>query len=319
MAVFTPIKPNELLPWLNDLNINSLHSLEGIISGIENTNYFVDTNCGQFVLTIFEKLNAQELPYYLGLMEHLANNHLPVPRPIANANNGALFSFLHQKPAALVNRLPGQSVSQPNTAQCYAIGEFCAKAHRTAHNFSQYYVNPRGLKWWQATQNAVKPFLPKTLANLLEEEINEQTAFANSKLYHALPEGPVHADLFRDNALFEGDRLGGVIDFYFAGNDKWLFDLAVCVNDWCINHQTGEILQPLAKALLNGYAKVQAFSLDDQQAWPMMLRAAALRFWISRLYDFYLPRPAEMLKPKEPSHFERVLLQRRQGNIPSLN
>ncbi len=319
MAVFTPIKQDELLPWLNQLNINSLHALEGIASGIENTNYFVNTNCGEFVLTVFEKLGSQELPYYLGLMEHLAANQLPVPRPKANPNSSELFSFLHKKPAALVDRLPGQSVTQPNSAQCHAIGEFCAKAHRAASNFKPYYANPRGLPWWQITQATVQPFLPQSLANLLEEEIKEQTAFSNTAPYRSLPEGPIHADLFRDNALFEGDRLGGVIDFYFAGNDKWLFDLAVCINDWCINHLTGEIQPHLATALLEGYAKIQAFSIADQQAWPMMLRAAALRFWISRLYDFYLPRPAEILTPKDPTHFERILLQRRSGNIPLLN
>lgn len=317
MAVFTPVSEQALTPWLHERSAGELVNLKGIASGIENTNYFVDTSTGRHVLTIFEKLTAQELPYYLGLMQHLSQAGLPVPKPAASSA-GDLFSSLMGKPAALVDRLPGESAMKPNEAQCRAIGEFCAKAHHAARTYSLRHDNPRGLRWWEATQAQVHPFLPSELCGLMDDEISIQQDFARTPAYQAMDRSAVHADLFRDNALFVGDRLGGVIDFYFAGDDTWLFDLAVCVNDWCINHQTGHIEAALAQSLLEGYASLQAFSDNDRKAWPYMLRAAALRFWMSRLFDFYMPREAEMLTPKDPTHFERILKLRRAGDIAPL-
>ena len=317
MAVFTPVSEETLIPWLHERSAGELVNLKGIASGIENTNYFVDTSTGRHVLTIFEKLTAQELPYYLGFMQHLSAAGLPVPRPAATSG-GLLFSPLMGKPAALVDRLPGESAMKPNAAQCHAIGQFCARAHQAARSFDMRHDNPRGLPWWTATQTQVHPFLPAELCTLMDDEIGIQQDFVRTSSYLALERSAVHADLFRDNALFVGDRLGGVIDFYFAGDDTWLFDLAVCINDWCINHQTGHIEPQLAHAMLEGYATTQPFSDNDRKAWPYMLRAAALRFWMSRLYDFYMPREAEMLTPKDPTHFERILKLRRAGDIAPL-
>lgn len=317
MAVFTPVSEDALTPWLDERNVGDLVNLKGISSGIENTNYFVDTTQGRHVLTIFEKLTAAELPYYLGLMQHLAAAGLPVPKPTP-VSGGALFSPLMGKPAALVERLPGESAMHPNEAQCRAIGEFCAQAHHAAASFSLHYDNPRGLPWWLATQTAVHPFLPADLCSLLDDEIAVQRDFAQTETYRSLPRSAVHADLFRDNALFVGNTLGGVIDFYFAGDDTWLFDLAVCINDWCIHHPTGRIEPALAQAMLAGYEAHQPFTETDRKAWPYLLRAAALRFWMSRLFDFYMPRPAEMLTPKDPAHFERILKLRRLGDITPL-
>ncbi|MCE2678916.1 MAG: homoserine kinase [Burkholderiales bacterium] len=317
MAVFTPVSPTELMPWLAARQVGDLLEVKGIASGIENTNYFVNTTQGQFVLTIFEKLTEKELPYYLGLMQHLAKQGLPVPAPFP-LPDGRLFSSLMGKPAALVNRLAGASVFDPNEQQTRDIGEFCAQAHHAAKNFALKYPNPRGLAWWESTQAAVQPFIPEALRQLMDEEISIQKYFATTPLYQSLPKSAVHADLFRDNALFTETALGGVIDFYFAGDDAWLFDLAVCINDWCIDHASGAIKPALANAMLEGYACHQAFTDEDMEAWPLMLRAAALRFWMSRLFDFYLPRPAEMLTPKDPSHFERILKLRRAGDIAQL-
>jgi homoserine kinase type II len=317
MAVFTPVAQEDLAPWLHDRSVGELVKLKGIASGIENTNYFVDTESGRFVLTIFEKLTARELPYYLGLMAHLAARGLPVPSPKPSAS-GNLFSTLMGKPAALVDRLPGESAMQPNAAQCRAIGLFAAQAHHGARDFALRHDNPRGLSWWESTRVEVHPFLPADLCQLMDDEVATQIDFSRSADYALLPRSAVHADLFRDNALFTGDVLGGVIDFYFAGDDAWLFDLAVCMNDWCINHQSGAIQPDLANAMLRGYASEQPFTAADQKAWPYMLRAAALRFWMSRLFDFYMPRPAEMLTPKDPTHFERILKLRRLGDIPPL-
>lgn len=317
MAVFTPVSEEALQPWLQARGVGELVNLKGISAGIENTNYFVDTTTGRFVLTIFEKLTAAELPYYLGLMLHLAAQGLPVPRPTA-LSDGALFSPLMGKPAALVERLPGESAMTPNAAQCEAIGDFCARAHQASRSFPVKHDNPRGLPWWLATQEAVHAFLPADLCSLMDDEIGIQTDFACSVTYAQLPRSAVHADLFRDNALFTGNSLGGVIDFYFAGDDTWLFDLAVCVNDWCIHHATGHIDHDLAQALLIGYARHHVFTESERKAWPFMLRAAALRFWMSRLYDFYRPREAEMLTPKDPTHFERILKLRRLGDVAAL-
>jgi homoserine kinase type II len=312
MAVFTRVTQNELQQWLKNLHCGELISFQGIESGIENTNYFVDTESGRYVLTLFEKLTSEELPFYLGLMKHLAEKNLAVPRPIAS-KNGALFTPLNGKPATLVNCLQGSSVEHPNTAQCREIGLFSAQAHLAVKDFPDYLPNPRRLAWIQSTMKELNPHIPDSIGSLLQSEVDHQSAVASCSSYQMLPKGAVHADLFRDNALMQGDQLGGVIDFYFAGVDTFLFDLAVTVNDWCINLNTGELIPDLIEALLGGYQEVRRLSLIECEHWQNMLRAAALRFWTSRLYDFYIPRQAEVLNAKDPKHFERILRARRQS------
>lgn len=312
MAVFTRITQDELQRWLEGRKCGELLSFEGIESGIENTNYFVNTSTGRFVLTLFEKLRAEDLPFYLGLMEHLANKGLAVPGPIANAK-GELFNTLHGKPATLVTCLSGKSVDHPNAAQCHAIGKFSAQAHLAVADFAGNTPNPRGLAWIEKAMNELDDHLPDAVCKLLHDEVSHQKIVAAGNAYKTLPKGAVHADLFRDNALMQGDALGGVIDFYFAGVDTFLFDLAVTANDWCINLNSGELKDDLLDALLTGYQEVRPLTIHERELWQDMLRAAALRFWASRLYDFYMPRKAEVLNIKDPQHFERVLLARRQG------
>lgn len=312
MAVFTRITQTELQQWLQGRDCGELLSFQGIESGIENTNYFVNTSKGRFVLTLFEKLTAQDLPFYLGLMQHLATKGLAVPGPIPNTR-GELFSELNGKPATLVNCLEGKSVEYPNAAQCRQIGRFCAQAHLAVADFSGMTPNPRGLAWIESAMNSLDSHLPVAVRKLLHDEVNHQKAVAERHAYKMLPKGAVHADLFRDNALMLGDSLGGVIDFYFAGVDTFLFDLAVTVNDWCIQLSTGELNPELLGALLDGYQSERPLSAHECELWQDMLRAAGLRFWTSRLYDFYMPREAEVLNVKDPKHFERVLLARRQG------
>lgn len=317
MAVFTRVTQTELQEWLKNRNCGELLSFEGIQSGIENTNYFVNTSAGRFVLTLFEKLTAGDLPFYLGLMEHLAKKGLAVPGPIASVN-GDLFNELNGKPATLVNCLKGSSVDSPNVEQCREIGKFSAYAHLAVDDFSGNIPNPRGLEWIEGAMHALQDHLPGTTYELLQSEVSHQKAVAQTQTYKSLPKGAVHADLFRDNALMQGDALGGVIDFYFAGVDTFLFDLAVTANDWCINLQTGEFEEAQLESLLAGYQEVRPFNEAEQSLWQDMLRAASLRFWASRLYDFYMPRDAEVLNVKDPAHFERILLARRQG-IPSFS
>lgn len=317
MAVFTRITHEDLQHWLAGRACGTLQSFEGISSGIENTNYFVNTTTGRYVLTIFEKLTEADLPFYLGLMQHLAGKGLPVPGPVAG-RQGELFNPLMGKPATLVNCLAGQSVDAPSAVQCGHIGEFSAKAHQAVVDFAGNTPNPRGLDWIKQSALTLKPHIPADKLNLLEDEVAHQSAIAQSAAYLALPRGAVHADLFRDNALMQGEQLGGVIDFYFAGVDTFLFDLAVTANDWCINHITGEFKQDQLEALVTGYAKHRPFTEDDQALWPHLLRAAALRFWTSRMMDYYMPRKAEVLNVKDPAHFERILLDRRQRAYPAL-
>jgi homoserine kinase type II len=316
MAVFTRITHAELQEWLAGRNCGELLSFEGIQSGIENTNYFVNTDKGRFVLTIFEKLSSAELPFYLGLMQHLAEKGLAVPGPIADAQ-GHLFNTLNGKPATLVNCLAGRSVEEPTSMQCKEIGRFCAQAHLAVNDFTGAVPNPRGLAWIEGAADEIQQFLPGDICALLLDEVAHQKNVAASKAYQNLEKGAVHADLFRDNALMTGEKLGGVIDFYFAGVDTFLFDLAVTVNDWCIDLATGELKTEQLNAFLQGYQELRRLNDSERTLWQDMLRSAGLRFWTSRLYDFYKPREAEVLNTKNPVHFERVLLARRRG-VPLL-
>ena len=312
MAVFTPVSRTELEHWLAGFDLGALVSHEGIASGIENTNYFVDTDGGRFVLTLFERLDATQLPFYLGLMRHLAARGIACPDPVPN-RHGALLSTLNGKPAALVSRLRGASQMSPAPVHCAQVGRLLAGMHLAAADYPGRLPNLRGLAWWIETAPRVAGFLAPQAAAMLADELAAQRAFGESELCAALPGSAVHADLFRDNVLFEGDELGGAIDFYFAGCDTWLFDLAVTCNDWCIDDASGRFDEPRLAALLSAYLQVRRPLPAERQAWPLMLRAAALRFWLSRLFDFHLPRPAQMVTPKDPAHFERVLLLRRQS------
>jgi homoserine kinase type II len=317
MAVFTPVTREQLEQWLGHYELGRLLAFEGIASGIENSNFFVDTERGRFVLTLFERLDAGQLPFYLGLMHHLAAAGIPCPDPVPGRDGAALRS-LNGKPAALVTRLRGRSEMHPGVEECAQIGATLARMHLAAADYDGRQPNLRGLAWWQEATPRVLPFLDAAQALLLRDELAAQSAFAGSETYAALPGSAVHADLFRDNALFEDGRLGGIIDFYFAGRDTWLFDLAVTCNDWCIDDASGRFDGARLAALLQAYAGVRGPAAAEREAWPMMLRAAALRFWLSRLYDLHLPRPAEMVTPKDPTHFERILRARRAG-VPALD
>ena len=277
---------------------------EPIKAGIENTNYFVDTTQGRYVLTLFERLPAHELPFYLDLMAHLARHGIPCPAPIANLNDQYLGT-LNGKPAALVTRLGGQSIEKPGAAHCTELGSLLARMHLAGRSYGAYLENPRGPKWWRFAAQEVKRFLKLAEAKGLDKELEYQAQHR----FPDLPRGPVHADLFRDNALFDGGRISGVIDFYFAGIDCLLYDLAVCANDWCLDKDYS-LHRSLAKSLLDAYHAVRPVTALEREAWPVMLRAGALRFWLSRLYDLHLPRPGMLVHAHDPEHFRRVLEKR---------
>jgi homoserine kinase type II len=310
MAVFTPLARDDVNRLLAHYPLGELRGYEGISSGIENTNFFVDTTHGRWVLTIFERLSFAQLPFYLELMRHLARRDLPVPEPQEN-NACSLLSELKGKPVAIVTRVPGRWILQPSEAQCARIGELLARMHLGAADFPRFQPNLRGIGWWKATLPKLEPHIPDHLFHLLAEEVIHQDTFFRSPGFEALPAGPVHADLFRDNVLWEGEddaaTVGGVIDFYFAGCTLWLYDLAVTVNDWCVDLDSGEFDRPRASALLAAYHAVRPLTPAEHRCWQTVLRGAALRFWISRLYDYYLPRPAEVLTAHDPTRFERML------------
>ena len=313
MAVFTEVSESKAQELLTQLQLGDLVELQGIQGGIENTNYFLTSSVGAYVLTLFERLTHQQLPFYLHLMKHLAHHGIPVPDPVANSDGDILLT-LEGKPAAVVNRLMGRSELAPTPQHCRAVGDMLARMHFAGKDYNRHQPNLRGLAWWNETIPVVLPFLNASQSSLIQSELAFQNHAANSSAYEALPRGPVHADLFRDNVMFEGAgnslQLTGFFDFYFAGVDTWLFDLAVCLNDWCIDLDTGALHVEKTTALLAAYQAVRPLISAERQLLNPMLRAGALRFWTSRLWDFHLPREASMLTPHDPTHFERVLRQR---------
>ena len=305
MSVYTAVTEAELDAWLKQYSVGALKSLEPIKAGIENTNYFVTTAQGAYVLTLFERLPAAELPFYLDLMAHLARHGIPSPAPIADLADHYLQT-LKGKPAALVTRLPGRSIERPGEAECAELGALLARLHLAGRSYPAYLENPRGPKWWRLAANDLKPHIAKEEGALLESEL----AFQAQHRFPDLPRGPVHADLFRDNTLFQKGRITGVIDFYFAGVDCLLYDVAVCANDWCLAEDLG-LDEARTAALLSAYEVVRPLTPGERAAWPVMLRAAALRFWLSRLHDFHLPRPGMLVHKHDPGHFRRILECRR--------
>ena len=314
MSVFTPVSQSQLAAWLKNFSVGEPVALEPIAAGIENSNFFVTTSQGRYVLTLFERLPAPELPFYLELMAHLARHGIPCPAPIADLGDRYLSS-LNGKPAALVTRLEGGSIESPGTAECAELGALLARMHLAGRSYGAYLENPRGPKWWRHAARKVRPFLDASRARLLDDEMR----FQSQHRFPDLPRGAVHADLFRDNALFSGGRISGVIDFYFAGVDCFLFDLAVCANDWCLLDPGGDrrLDAPRTCAFLGAYHAVRPFEAAERDAWPVMLRAAALRFWLSRLFDKHLPRQGQLVKVHDPVHFHDILVLRAAPGAPA--
>lgn len=309
MAVYTEVSFDEAGAFLGSLNLGQLQSIKGAAGGIENTNYFVDTDQGQYVLTLFERLSFEQLPFYLHLMKHLAAHGIPVPDPVADSR-GNILHRLKGKPAAVVNKLRGHSELAPTPAHCTALGDMLARMHLAGQDYPRQQPNLRALSWWNETVPLVLPHLSAAQRSLLLGELAYQNHIAASSAYASLPRGAIHADLFRDNVMFEDGELTGFFDFYFAGCDTFLFDIGICLNDWCIDLASGALDTARADALLTAYQSVRPLTTQERTLLAAMQRAGALRFWISRLWDFHLPRDAAVLKAHDPSHFERVLRER---------
>ncbi len=313
MAVYTEVGFDAAAALFASLKLGRLTDLQGIKSGIENTNYYATTERGQWVLTLFERLTRAELPYYLRLMQHLAAAGIPVPAPQADAA-GELLHELAGKPTSIATRLPGSHRLAPAATHCVQVGAMLARMHLAGASFAMQQPHLRGLAWWQETVPVVLPHLQEAQpeqAALLREELQFQVQWAASAAGQALPRGPIHADLFRDNVMFDDtagdDRLCGFFDYYFAGTEHLLFDVAVCINDWCCDLDSGRLDEARAGAFVAAYAAVRPLVPAERRLMPALLRAAAFRFWLSRLWDWHLPRSAALLSPKDPGHFERVL------------
>lgn len=314
MAVYTEVSFAQAAALLDHLQLGRLRALEGCSSGIENTNYFATTDRGDYVLTLFERLNFEQLPFYLRLMKHLAQSGVIVPDPAADAT-GNLVHPMQGKPAAVVNRLRGACELQPGPAHCAQVGTALARMHLAGQSFGMAQAHLRGLAWWNDTVPLILPHASAAQSALLQSELGYQNALAARADWAALPRGPIHADLFRDNVMFEtaadgGPRLSGFFDFYFAGVDTLLFDIAVAINDWCVHLPLAQTDLGRSHALLEAYGRVRPLGAEERRLLPDALRAAALRFWISRLWDWHLPRQASMLKPHDPGRFESALRQR---------
>ena len=313
MSVFTHIEFSELNLWLQysgfSESIGELVELKGIAAGITNTNYFVTTSLNgrqhRFVLTIFEKNEFDELPYFVELMTHLATHNVLCPTPIKN-KEGVALGLLQGKPTLLVSCLNGRDVEQPTEAQCAQVGRVLAEMHIAGESFAEVSKNQRGLDWRIATAEKVIDKLPMADQDLLKQELAFQARLDLSNL----PRGVIHGDLFRDNVLFDGDQLGGFIDFYYACDDILAYDVAIAVNDWCMidsGADAGKFDEPRLNAFMQAYTKVRPFNDIEQHAWRGLLRIAALRFWLSRLYDSHYPQAGELTHAKDPEHFKKIL------------
>ncbi|WP_423823086.1 homoserine kinase [Salinisphaera sp. SPP-AMP-43] len=315
MSVYTRVEVEDLRALLADYAVGELEDFTGISAGVTNTNYFVDTTLGRWVLTLFEQVEADELPFFMQLMDHLAGHGVPCAHPVAR-NDGGFLSAVAGRPAALVYRLNGRSEEAPEPTHCRSLGGVVAEMHRAVAGFTPIQRNPRDLDWIQTAAERLDSALPATERALLLEEIAFQTDTAQS-LYAELPAAVVHADLFRDNVLFDTYRVSGLIDFYYACHDYLLFDLAIICNDWAFDDRDRYQAEHW-QAFMRAYARRRSPTDAEIAAWPAMLRAAALRFWVSRLIDAHFPMSGEDVHIKDPTPFKRLLLAHREAVPPLL-
>lgn len=305
MSVYTEITQQQLENLLTNYTIGELTDYSGISDGIENTNYYVNTTSGNFVLTIFESLQKEQLPYYVELMAFLNERGIPSAHPIADQKNNFLQSH-NNKPAIIMQRLSGASVINPTLQHCEMIGFALARLHVIGLFFQKHQADLRGEIWRLQMGESLLELMSGEDAELLESELKLHGAVDST----ALPRGVIHADLFRDNALFQGEQLTGILDFYNACNGTMLYDLAITVNDWCVDTD-GNLDMQRASALCQAYHSVRSVTSQEREQWPMMLRIGALRFWLSRLWSQFHPSTGMMTFQKNPAEFRQIILAHR--------
>jgi homoserine kinase type II len=313
MSVYTKVEPDELFAFLQRYSIGKLIHYAGISAGVTNSNYWLETEMGQYVLTLFEHLDSTGLDYVLGLQHHLADKGVSCTAPIVD-NEGLLFSPLNHKLATIVNRIPGSVCRNPSVDQCRQIGAELASFHLAGLSYNNHKSNSRGLNWWKSISQQLHDVLDDADLNLINLVIEdfELTDLAD------LPQGALHGDLFHDNVLFDGDCLGGIIDFDYACYDYLVYDMAVTANDWCIDSE-GALLPEKMSGFIAAYDEIRLLQGCELTALPIMLEVAALRFWLSRLYDLNFPLKGELTFVKDPVEFRKMLLLRREKPISFTN
>lgn len=302
MSVYTSISDDEMLQFLKQYDLGDFMSLQGIAQGITNSNYFLTTSSGKYVLTVFEVLKQEELPFFLLLKQHLSENNVACPAPIAR-KDGRLDSILAGKPACLVTCLKGSDTSWPTEKQCFNTGAMLAKMHLARQNFPLQMDNPRYRSWWHSSSLQLLPVLEQDDAALLKSEI----AYLDEHSEEELPSGIIHADLFKDNVLLDGETVAGFIDFYYACEGNFMYDLAIAVNDWA-RTADNKLNHTLEAAFIAGYEQVRPLSEAERAYYPIAQRAGCIRFWVSRLLDFHFPQEGEMTFIKDPNAFRDLLL-----------
>jgi len=305
MAVYTEVSDDELASFIASYGLGELLSFKGIAEGVENTNYIVHTSKGPFILTIYEKrVEVSDLPFYLGLMEHLAEHGVTCPTPVRNGA-GKNLSELAGRPAALVTFLEGFWVRRPTAAHCMCVGRALAEMHLGGEGFALRRANALGLSGWRPLYERFAPQADEIVPDL-SALVEGELAFLEANWPPSLPEGVIHADLFPDNVFFIGDRLSGLIDFYFACNDALAYDIAVCLNAWCFEKDNSFNLTK-GQALLRGYESVRPLDAAERAAMPTLARGAAMRFLLTRAYDWLNTPKDALVSPKNPMEYVRRL------------
>jgi homoserine kinase type II len=306
MAVYTDVAADELAEFLGTYDIGELLSYKGIAEGVENSNFLLHTTSGYFILTLYEKRVAKsDLPFFLGLMTHLASNGISCPQPL-KTRGGEVLSQLAGRPAAIINFLEGIWPRKPNAAHCAGVGQALAKMHLAGRDFSMSRANALSVSGWRPLFDAAA-----SRADTLQHGLR---AFIGAELDHLegnvwptnLPQGVIHADLFPDNVFFLGERVSGIIDFTFACNDMLAYDVAICLNAWCFESDCSFNVTK-ARAFLGGYGRERPLSGAEQSALPLLARGAALRFLLTRLVDFLNVPPGALVRPKDPLEYVRKL------------
>ena len=301
MSVFTPVSEDEARGLLEHYTLGELESLVGIAQGVENTNYFLTTTTGEYVLTLFEHIPRDDLPFYVGLMDHLAGREVVCPAPLKR-DDGEMLSELNGKPAVIVTKLPGKPRTRPNAHDCREAGRILADIHVAAVDYDASMDNWRGREWREGFARKLQSRISVAEQELIDSENRFQAMQDDS----SLPRGIIHGDYFHDNVLWDDEGRGGVIDFYFACDDALLYDVAIAVNDWCVNPD-GSVDAARAHALLHGYGAHRPLEDAERELWPVMLRRAALRTWLGRLGYNHFPRDSHMTIPKDHAFSRRLL------------
>ena len=298
MAVYTEVSADELDAFLEQYDIGTAESFKGVAEGVENSNYFLTTDRGTYFVTLYEKrVDPKDLPFFLGLMEHLAGRGITCPRPIKGRDGQALRA-LAGRPAAITTFLPGLWPRRMTAAHCGQVGEALAGLHLAGRDFAIRRPNALSVAGWRPLFEGARDHIDATLAAELEGEI----AFFEKNWPSGLPAGVIHADLFNDNVLFLHDRLSGLIDFYFACNDAFAYDVAICLNAWCFEPDLS-FNATKARALLQGYERGRPLEPGERAAMPMLARGAALRFLMTRLYDWVHTPADALVKRKDPNEY----------------